>query len=192
MDESNIFYQNFFCPFAAELEAEIIKILFIADICIWLRMCNGYWFVFIFSHCYLELYSGIETFNLRMLWSKDTTKWLCIERHMVHLHDLSHSVSNQCYRMLIICSPEIIFSSVSGQNLWLIASNAGHKLLCQIYPFKAVLYLEGKLSPFPHTQKTKPTPSEWGWDKHSAKEGKKKSLWQMNPKLKVFKFTRSL
>lgn len=28
---------------------------------------------------------------------------------MFHLHDLFHSVSVQCYRMLIICSPEICF-----------------------------------------------------------------------------------
>lgn len=34
------------------------------------------------------------------------------------------------------------FSTVTEQNLWTIASNVGHKLLWQIYPFKAVLYLE--------------------------------------------------
>lgn len=73
---------------------------------------------------------------------------------MFHLHDLFHSVSNQCYRMLIICSPDIFFSSVAGQNLWLIASNAGHKLLWQIYPVKAVLYLEENVS-FPTPTKSK-------------------------------------
>lgn len=31
---------------------------------------------------------------------------------------------------------------MTEQNLWTIASNVGHKLLWQIYPFKAVLYLE--------------------------------------------------
>lgn len=76
---------------------------------------------------------------------------------MLHLNDLFHSVPNQCYRMLIICSPErfFFFLPVVGQNWWLIASNAGHKLLWQIYPLKTVLYLQGKLSPFPHTGKSK-------------------------------------
>jgi len=129
-----------------------------------------------------------------MLRSKDSTQPFVTESHMLHLHDLYHSVLGQCYRKLIICPPEISLPQWLDRICgWLpemldISCFGRFTLLKLCFVWRENCLLS-------HTHKKqnpkKRKHSEWGWDKPSAKE-KKKSLWQMNPKLKVFKFTRSL